>query len=108
MITHREVFLGETKFISLKLGAHWIGSAVLGTAQSAEVKLNGNKREARALHRRGAARLGTDPSARIRTFSEQWAEQNVPKVRSIRKELLQNEELTVFFSSDLICTRVSQ
>jgi hypothetical protein len=56
----------------------------------------------------GAARLGTDPSARIGTFSEQWAEQNVPKVRSIRKELLQSEELTVFFSSDLICTRVSQ
>jgi hypothetical protein len=52
-------------------------------AQSAEIKLNGNKWE--AAHCNGPARLGTDPFGRYRNSSEYWTEQTVPKVRSVRK-----------------------
>jgi hypothetical protein len=54
--------------------AHWIGSARFGTAQSAEIKLNGNKWK--AAHCIGSAQT---PSAGIGTVPD-LTEQTVPKV----------------------------
>jgi hypothetical protein len=88
----------------LKLGAHWIGSARLGTIRRG--KTQWKQMEGCPLHRPGSAQT---PSAHIGTVPEYRTEQNVPKVRSVRKanNCFEAKSFMCFFCSNTIFIIVS-
>jgi hypothetical protein len=70
----------ETALSWARNGSYRIGTARHGTVRRGKTKWK--QMEGRALHRPGSAQT---PRAGIGTVPEYWTQQNIPKVRSVRK-----------------------